>query len=259
MKQDVSEKWRRQLGALRATLNQEISSLEAALDESDRELLTETQQIQQMKTAMGAAQAQLVELTAELAKMRERLSDVSSAKASLQAQYHQLASQRMTDALSQMLQDRENAAPSKIAPPTATSTMSATPTLSIAATPASAPKKPLQFSQPARDAKRIRIRRGVQVTVDGVVGELVDLSIGGAQTLLTQAVRPNQLVRLTIARTEGQVNCRGRVVWATYEQPAVSISVYRTGVKFTEADTATLEKVMSDFGERPTLGESRTA
>jgi len=249
----VSERWRQQLGALRAALDQHISAIEAALDESDRDLLAETQQ---MKTAMAEAQTHLVELTAELAKTRQRLSDVSSAKASLQAQYQQLASQRMTDALSQMLQGREDAAPSKAAPPP--STPAAGPTLT--SVPAiSAPKKPLQFSERARDAKRVRIRRGIHVSVDGVIGELVDLSLGGAQVLLTQAVRPNQLVRLTIPRVEGQVNCRGRVVWATYEQPATSLSVYRTGVKFTESDATVLEKVMNDFGEKPVFIQSRSS
>jgi chromosome segregation ATPase len=142
----VSERWRQQLGALRAALDQHISAIEAALDESDRDLLAETQQ---MKTAMAEAQTHLVELTAELAKTRQRLSDVSSAKASLQAQYQQLASQRMTDALSQMLQGREDAAPSKAAPPP--STPAAGPTLT--SVPAiSAPKKPLQFSE--RGARR---------------------------------------------------------------------------------------------------------
>ena len=248
----VSERWRQQLGALRAALDQHISAIEAALDESDRDLLAETQQ---MKTAMAEAQEHLVELTAELAKTRQRLSDVSSAKASLQAQYQQLASQRMTDALSQMLQGREDAAPSKAAPPPSTP---AAPTLT--SVPAiSAPKKPLQFSERARDAKRVRIRRGIHVSVDGVIGELVDLSLGGAQVLLTQAVRPNQLVRLTIPRVEGQVNCRGRVVWATYEQPATSLSVYRTGVKFNESDATVLEKVMNDFGEKPVYIQSRSS
>ena len=249
----VSERWRQQLGALRAALDQHISSIEAAFDESDRDLLTETQQ---MKTAMAEAQAHLVELTAELAKTRQRLSDVSSAKASLQAQYHQLASQRMTDALSQMLQGREDVTPPKIAPSTNAPAAVPMPSGAGAAGPQ---KKPLQFSERARDAKRVRIRRGIHVTVDGVIGELVDLSLGGAQALLTQAVRPNQLVRLTIPRVEGQVNCRGRVVWATYEQPATSLSVYRTGVKFTEADATVLEKVMNDFGEKPTFIQSRSS
>ena len=201
---DVSERWRRHLGAFRAALDHQISTLEAAFHESDRELLTETRQ---MKTAVREAQAQLVELTAELARMRQRLNDVSTAKASLQAQYHQLAGQRMTDALSQMVRDREVVATPKIAPSPGASSPAPAPA-SVTA-PESVPKKPLQFSEPARDAKRVRIRRGVQVTVDGVIGELVDLSIGGAQALLMQAVKPNQLVRLTISRVEGPVTCRG--------------------------------------------------
>ncbi len=104
-----------------------------------------------------------------------------------------------------------------------------------------APKKPLQFSDKARDAKRIRIRRGIDVVVDAIPGELVDLSLGGAQALLRQAVKPNQLVRMVVPTATGQLICKGRVVWVTFEQPGTSLSVYRTGVKFSDADPAAVE------------------
>jgi len=186
-----SERWRQQLGALRAALDQHISAIEAALDERDRDLLAETQQ---MKTAMAEAQEHLVELTAELAKTRQRLSDVSSAKASLQAQYQQLASQRMTDALSQMLQGREDAAPSKAAPPPSTP---AAPTLT--SVPAiSAPKKPLQFSERARDAKRnlgaellasVRERAAAVETGDRVAGAVPEFDARRITAALADRMR----------------------------------------------------------------------
>jgi hypothetical protein len=148
----------------------------------------------------------------------------------------------------------------KIAPLTTASSKS---TPSSSPTPASfdysvsAPKQPLQFSGPVRDAKRVKIRRAIQANVDGIPGELVDLSIGGAQALLTQAIRPNQLVRLTLPTADGPVTCKGRIAWAIYEQPSTSLSVYRTGVKFTDVDAGAVQKFMNDFCEKPTLGQSR--
>ena len=219
--------------------------------------------------ATAAAQAQLIDvqgklaatqqhvqaLTAELAKMQQRVNDLTSAKASVERQYYGLesAGQELTDALSQMLREREEIL--KSTRPTSTSSPAPTPA-SVAAS-VSAPKKPLPFSEPARDMKRVKIRRGIPVDVDGVPGELVDLSIGGAQVLLAQAVRPNQLIRLTVPSAEGHVTCKGRIVWAVYEQPSTSLSVYRTGVKFTEVDTVAVDRVMHDFGEKPTMGQSR--
>jgi hypothetical protein len=105
--------------------------------------------------------------------------------------------------------------------------------------------------------KRVKIRRGMQADVDGIPCELVDLSIGGAQTLLTQAVRSNQLVRLTLQTADGPVSCKRRIAWAIYEQPDTSLSVYRTGVKFNDVDAMAVEKFMNDFCEKPTLGQSR--
>jgi regulator of replication initiation timing len=225
----VSKRWRQQLEALRAAEEQ----LHEALKEN-----------QQMKTAMAAAQQHVRGLTAELARMQQRLGDVTTAKTPVEAEYQfATAKQLMTDALAQMRRDREQFAPSPSTP----------------SAPVSLSKKPLQFSEPARDSKRVKIRRGLQVNIDGVTGELVDLSLGGAQALLTQAVRPNQLIRLTIPRAEGQVTCKGRVVWAVHEQPATSLSVFRTGVKFTEVDTGAVEKVMNDFGDRPTFVQSRNS
>jgi hypothetical protein len=112
-----------------------------------------------------------------------------------------------------------------------------------------APKKPLPFTGPARDAKRVKIRRGITIDVDGIPGELVDLSLGGAQTLLRLAVKPNQLVRLMIPTANGQIACRGRVVWSVYEQPRTSVAVYRTGLKFSEIDNTAIETFMADYSE----------
>ena len=87
--------------------------------------------------------------------------------------------------------------------------------------------------------------------MDGVPGQLVDLSIGGAQVLLTQAVRPNQLVRITLPSDGAQIICKGRIVWAVFEQSRTSLAMYRAGMKFSEADAIAVESFMSAFQETP--------
>jgi len=120
-------------------------------------------------------------------------------------------------------------------------------------------KKPIQFPGPARDAQRVVIRRGTQIMLDGAPGELADLSIGGAQVVLTQSVRPNQLVRLSLPIEGGQVACKGRVVWAVFEQSRTSMAMYRAGIKFSEADRESIESFMNDYGELPTMLKQHTS
>jgi hypothetical protein len=249
---DLSDRWRAQLGALRATVNQQISSMEKALDESKYkpDLLATVQHIsglaadgaggkgQQTGSVAGQSLAAIeaalhARLDSEMttnAMLREALAEAKQQLASVINQNRQLAV-----ALNELRAGTRGDSRPKVA---------------------ALPKKPLQFSEPARDTKRVKIRRGILVNVDGIAGELVDLSLGGAQTLLTQGVKPNQLVRLVLPTTDGQIICKGRIVWAVYEQPATSVSVYRSGVKFTDVDTFAIERFMADFCEMPTLGQS---
>ena len=87
------------------------------------------------------------------------------------------------------------------------------------------------------------------IDIEGIPGELVDLSLGGAQALLRQAVKPNQLVQVMIPTAAGQIVGRGRIVWSVFERPATSLAVYRTGVKFTDVDAAAVETFMSDYAD----------
>ncbi|MBW8868453.1 MAG: PilZ domain-containing protein [Acidobacteria bacterium] len=124
--------------------------------------------------------------------------------------------------------------------------------------PATPNKKPIQFPGPARDAQRVVIRAGTQVTLDGIPGDLIDLSIGGAQVLLTQSVRPNQVVRLNLPTDAGQISCKGRVVWAVFEQSRTSMAMYRAGMKFSESDAAAVEAFMNDYSEIPIMQHQRS-
>ena len=253
------------------SLRAQVATLQAQLAETQEQSHTHG-------AGLARTERQVQELSAERAELLQRVKDLTTAKAAVETQCRQLeaVSQKLSGALAQMVRDREpgrasaeagasamtfsDSAASKAAPaprPAAkTSAGFTAPQAGVTqrvSTPAPAPaasKKPLQFSEKARDAKRVKIRRGIEVHIDGSLGELVDLSIGGAQALLRQAVQVNQLVRLVAPTATGQLLCKGRVVWVVYEQPGTSLSVYRAGVKFTDVDAAALENFMNDFSEK---------
>ena len=247
----------------REALN-EKKKLAAALDKSQAQLV-------EAHARLKSSQQETEELAVERLELQRRLKDVTAAKALAERQYQQLvlASQKLTDGLSQTLQGkREPVRPVSAAPspqseaaddkagakvtrlPSTPSRIAPPPVPSAAATVASR-KKPLPFSQQARDAKRVKIRRGTHVGVDGMPGDLVDLSVGGAQVILRQMVKPNQLVRMVFPTAAGQLISKGRIVWVLYEQPGTSLSVYRFGVKFTDVDARAVDDFMQDFRDEP--------
>jgi hypothetical protein len=277
----IEGEWRARLAsetksnaALRSAVEQTKAELKTARESLAKADAAQKTMAAQHRGAMAeqqkAAQAlavQVTELTAERADLLQRLSRVTVAKTAAEAQQLQLEglTQKLSQALAQMLREREQgrtalAEPSVEAVPEPRDnakdarTKAAPKRPAVAAAPPTPPaaavaKKPLQFSQPARDAKRVKIRRGMAVDVDGIPGELVDLSLGGAQTLLRQAVKPNQLVQLMIPTSAGQIICKGRIVWSVFERPVTSLAVYRTGVKFTDVDTSAIETFMRDYAD----------
>ena len=183
-----------------------------------------------MKATLATAEAERKAMAAQLAELQRKLKEATAAKALAEAQYEQLvaASEQLAQGLTRTLaEQRTQSRPAPSVP--------------------SVKKKPIQFPGPPRDAKRVRMRPGTYVSVDAIPGELVDLSLAGAQLLLTQMVKPNQVVRATIPTAKERITCRGRIVWVAYEQPETSLSVYRTGVKFTDIDTSAVEDFMKDF------------
>jgi hypothetical protein len=102
---------------------------------------------------------------------------------------------------------------------------------------------------PTRAAKRVRIKEPVDVTLDGASSSLVDLSVVGAQVLSPNALRPNRVVRMTLRAGRSSVACKGRVVWARFEQPrGTAASQYRVGVKFTESEPQEIETFLTRHG-----------
>jgi hypothetical protein len=235
------------------------SDLKAAMAsaEAERKVLA-TQHKEALAQALDA-QAQLKQfeqklhnLGAERVELERKLKDATAAKALAETQYEQLvaASEQLTANLSRTLNEQRAQSRTPAATPKRAETAppkSAAATSAPASSSATAAKNPIQFPGPARDAKRARMRQGTFVSVDSMPGQLVDLSLGGAQIVLTQMVKPNQVVRATIPTAGERIICRGRIVWVVYEQPETSVAVYRTGVKFTEIDTKAVEDFMRDF------------
>ena len=233
-----------------------------AIAAEHREALNEKKKL---AAALKNAQQETEELAIERLELQRTLKDAAAAKAAAERQYQQLvlASQKLSDGLSQTLQGkREPVRPIAAAPPargSATPSKSTPSSIPAAASTVGARKKPLQFSGQARDARRVKIRPSTHVSVEGIPGELVDLSVGGAQAVLRQLVKANQLVRMILPTAAGQLICKGRIVWVLYEQPGTSLSVYRFGVKFTDVDAKAVEDFMQDFGEESLAGSQTSS
>ena len=48
-------------------------------------------------------------------------------------------------------------------------------------------------------------------------------------------------------------------MWVVYEQPGTSLSAYRMGVKFTDADAGAVEEFMTDFCEEWAVQSKRSS
>ena len=244
---------RKALAAQQRDVLNERKKLAAAFDKSQAQLL-------ELQSQLKNSQEETEELAVERLELHRKLKDVTAAKAVAESQYQQLvaASQKLTDGLSRTLHGQREQADAKREQADAKAEAKAVrPSPPPPKNPVA--KKPLQFSGQARDAKRVKIRRGTQLTVDEIPGELIDLSVGGAQAVVRQMVKPNQLARLVLPTAAGQLICKGRIVWVLYEQPGTSLSVYRFGVKFTDVEPRAVEDYMRDFRDEPVAQSQRSS
>jgi hypothetical protein len=102
---------------------------------------------------------------------------------------------------------------------------------------------------PARQARRLKVQKGIDVTLDGADSSLVDLSSIGAQILSPLAMPPNRMVKMTLRTKDAALACKGRVMWARFEQPSRTAAArYRVGVKFTDIEAKALEGLMARHG-----------
>jgi hypothetical protein len=81
-----------------------------------------------------------------------------------------------------------------------------------------------------RRASRVRIKDGVEVSVDGNPAALVDLSAVGAQVVSPTVLKPNQRVRVAMGDGKAQVKCGGVIAWAAFEMPKGLPTRYRAGI-----------------------------
>ena len=92
-----------------------------------------------------------------------------------------------------------------------------------------------------RRAPRFAMREGHEITIDGNVAAMLDLSIGGAQVLSPIVLKPNQRVRLGLPGQGAPLRLRAAVAWARFEMPS-GVARYRAGLQFIGADAVTIER-----------------
>jgi hypothetical protein len=110
----------------------------------------------------------------------------------------------------------------------------------VAAVAAPAPAPPLD-QRGTRRAPRFRIVEGVEVTIDGNVAALVDLSIVGAQVVSPTILKPNQRIRMAIADAKKPIRFSAGVAWASFEL-AKTGPRYRAGIEFFDAEPQAVQK-----------------
>jgi hypothetical protein len=102
--------------------------------------------------------------------------------------------------------------------------------------------KPALDQKGTRRAKRIRMRDGVEVAVDGSPAALIDLSTVGAQVVSPTVLKPNQRVRVVMGDGKTAVKCAGAIAWASFEMPKGMATRYRAGIDFgANADATALD------------------
>ena len=105
---------------------------------------------------------------------------------------------------------------------------------------APAPVAPLDFHG-TRRAPRVRIVDGVDVTIDGNLATLVDLSIVGAQVVSSTVLKPNQRIRMSMADDKKPIRFSAGVAWASFEL-AKTGPRYRAGIEFFDAEADAVQK-----------------
>ena len=106
-----------------------------------------------------------------------------------------------------------------------------------------------------RQAARYPVNRRDAV-INGDRGQLIDLSVSGAQVQLPQRLRPLKVARMVIPTDEdGDLKLQGTVAWAIAVPSAGTIQ-YRAGIEFVNPDKKKLSSFCAKHGGTPdpTLG-----
>lgn len=116
------------------------------------------------------------------------------------------------------------------------------------------PEALLETSRPleragTRQAARYPMNRRA-VAVNGEAGQLIDLSVSGAQIQVAVRLRPMKIMRLILPDGTGDVKLQGQVAWAIAVPAAGSIQ-YRAGIEFVNPDKKLLETFCANHGGTP--------
>jgi hypothetical protein len=105
-----------------------------------------------------------------------------------------------------------------------------------------------------RQAARYPMNR-TPVSINGDAGQLIDLSISGAQVQAATRLRPLKVARLVLLDPAGDIKLQGTVAWAI-AVPAKGAIQYRAGIEFVSADKEALVAFCERHGSAPdpTLG-----
>jgi hypothetical protein len=112
---------------------------------------------------------------------------------------------------------------------------------------------------PARQARRLKMREGIEAVLDGSASSLVDLSSIGAQLLSPLALRPNRVVKMTLRGGESALACKVRVMWAKFEPKGPAAAQYRVGLKFTDVEPKAVDRFMARHGIEDTRDRGKSA
>lgn len=100
-----------------------------------------------------------------------------------------------------------------------------------------------------RQAARYPMNR-YTVAVNGDAGQLIDLSVSGAQVQSAARLRPLKVARLVLPDTSGDLRLQGTVAWAIGVMAAGQIQ-YRAGIEFVNPDKKFLEAFCARHGGAP--------
>ena len=100
-----------------------------------------------------------------------------------------------------------------------------------------------------RQAARYPMNRRA-VAVNGDPGQMIDLSVSGAQVQVASRLRPLKVARLVLPDEAGDVRLQGTVAWAIAVPSGGSIQ-YRAGVEFVNPDKKRLVTFCEKYGGTP--------
>jgi hypothetical protein len=105
-----------------------------------------------------------------------------------------------------------------------------------------------------RQAARYPMNRR-DIIVNGDPGQLIDLSVSGAQVQTPQRLRPLKVARMSILTDTGEMKLQGTVAWAI-AVPGGGVIQYRAGIEFVNPDKKKLSAFCGKHGGTPdpTLG-----